>query len=107
MIEQIEDAKKIVDLFKKIKQKVPDEILKLANTAIDPDIQFNELLNHDLWKNTSIPEYDFNHSHMPDDAPVDPEDPSSWLNFFWIDDDLDYFVKETNIYIEFKNQKKK
>ena len=41
---------KIVDLFKKIKQKVPDEILKLANTSIDPDIQFNELLNHDLWK---------------------------------------------------------
>ena len=36
---------------------------------------------------------------MPDDAPVDPEDPSSCLNFFGIDDDLDYIVKETNIYI--------
>ena len=56
---------------------VPDEILKVANISIDPDTQFNELLNHDLWKNTSIPEYDFNHSHMPADAPVDPEDPSS------------------------------
>ena len=97
---------KIVDLYRKLNRDVPDEIIKLANTSIDPDTQFNEMLNHDLWKNTSIPEYDVHHSHMPDGALVDPEDPSSWFNFFWIDEDMDYFVKETNIYIEFKNQNK-
>ena len=43
---------------------------------------------------------------MPADACVDPGDPSSWLNFFWIHNDLEYIVKETNKYIAFKNRKK-
>merc|ERR1712121_71222 len=54
LIEKIKDAKQKVDLRKKLNQKVPDEILTLANTCIDPDIQFNDMLNHDFWKKTLV-----------------------------------------------------
>ena len=102
---QIESAKTIVELYRQMNWTVPDDVFELANSSIDLDTQFNDMLKHDLWKDTSIPEYDVYHSHMPDGAPVDPEDPSSWFNFFWQDEDMDYFVQETNLYIECKNLK--
>ena len=58
-------------------------------------------------KKTSIPEYDFDHNHMPDDACVNVNDPSSWFDFFWPHDDMDYYVTETNKYITLKNKEKK
>ena len=82
LIERINDAKQFVDLCKKLNQKVSDEILTLANTNLDPDLEFHEQVNHDLWKKTEIPEYDLHHDHMPADANVKLNDPSSWFDFF-------------------------
>merc|ERR1712121_40365 len=50
LIKRINDAKQFVDLCKKLNQKVSDEILTLANTNLDPDLEFHEQVNHDLWK---------------------------------------------------------
>merc|ERR1712121_229361 len=69
---------------------VPDDVFELANSSIDLDTHFNDMLKHNLWKDTSIPEYDVYQSHMPDSAPMDPEDSSSRFNFFWQDEDMDY-----------------
>ena len=57
-------------------------------------------------KNTTITVYDVNQHHMPVDANYDPEDPSSWFEFFWPDDTLEYIVKQSNLYIKKKNLKK-
>ena len=55
---------------------------------------FNDLLKHDLWKDTTITEFDVTQSHMPPDADLDPEDPSSWFGFFWQDEDLEYILEK-------------
>ena len=57
--------------------------------------------------------YEKDTSHFPDNLPdkltLDPDDPDSFLNFFWQDEDLEKIVKETNKYIDkkiIKNNKK-
>ena len=58
-------------------------------------------------KKNKIPEYDFNHDHMPADACVNVDDPSSWFDFFWPRDHIEYYVSESNKYIALKNKEKK
>merc|ERR1712121_375409 len=46
--ERINDAKQFVYFSKKFNLEVSDEILTLANTNLDPDLEFHEQINHDL-----------------------------------------------------------
>ena len=55
----------------------------------------------------NIPEYDLNHDHMPADANVRLNDPSSWFDYFWPRDHIEYYVSESNKYIALKNKGRK
>ena len=50
LIERVKQAKDIVDLYVKYKRDPPANMVKLANTPLDPDQQYHEMVNHDLWK---------------------------------------------------------
>ena len=101
-----EQAKILMEAYSKIEIKVPDNILKLANTPKDLDTMFNDFLQHSFWKNTTITSYDVTQHHLPSD--VNPEDPRDFFfTFFWTDTLLEHIVKETNIYIAKKNASKK
>ena len=50
--------------------------------------------------------HDKDTSHFPD-KPLDPDDPDSFLNFFWQDEDLEKIVIETNKYIDKKIERRK
>ena len=84
---------------------VPDNINDIVNPK-DLDQIFDNALKHEFWKNNAIPVYDVDKSHMPSDVELDPSNPDSFFNFFWRDEDLEKIVKETNLYIQKKNQKK-
>ena len=58
LMTQIERAKSIVELYRQMKWTVPDDVFELANSSIDLDTQFNDILKHEQWKDTSILEYD-------------------------------------------------
>ena len=51
LITRINKAKDCVAFLKTFDEVIiPDNILKLANTNLDPDLEFHEQVNHDLWK---------------------------------------------------------
>ena len=66
----------------------------------------NNAINHVNWKDNTIPVYDMHKSHFPeelyDELELDPDEPDSFFNFFWQDEDLAKIVIETNKYIDKK-----
>ena len=84
---------------------LPTDVDEVLNPS-DLDAKLINLLQHKYWKENSIPVYDKDTSHFPD-KPLDPDDPDSFFNFFWQDEDLEKIVQETNKYINKKKKRKK
>ena len=71
-------AQALMAFYRQFNMPIPPNII--ANSIPkDLNTEFNELLQHDFWKNTTIPLY-VNQSHMPFD--VNPVVPSDWFYFF-------------------------
>ena len=64
---------------------VPPSVKRILNTTSVNELLTNAL-KHDNWKDNSIPVYEKDQSHFPDDLPdkltLDPDDPDSFFNFF-------------------------
>ena len=99
-------AQDLAAIFMKYGKRIPDDINEVVNPK-DLDTKINNALKHHFWKNNSIPVYDKDTSHFPSDIFMDPSEPDSFFNFFWLDKDLQQIVKETNKYITKKNKDKK
>ena len=82
----------------------PPNIIKIAKST-PPDTHFNKLLQHTFWHNHPIPLYDVNQSLLH--SGENPENPNDWFDFFWPVSVLEHIVKETNIHITKKIDKKK
>ena len=102
----------MAEFCKSAKIAVPPVVNEVLNSAGLDEILTNAL-QHDNWKDNSIPVYEKDQSHFPDDLPdsdklnLDPDDPDSFFNFFWQDEDLEKIVKETNKYIDKKIKRRK
>ena len=99
-------AQDLAAIFKKHGKPIPDNINEVVNPK-DLDARLNIALQHAYWKQNSVPVYDKDTSHFPSEILMDPSDPDSFFNFFWLDEDLELIVKESNKYISTKNWKKK
>ena len=80
-------------VFKKHGKPIPVNIDEVVNSK-DMDARLNIALQHVYWKHNSIPVYDKDTSHFPSDIFMDPSEPDSFFNFFWLDEDLELIVKE-------------
>ena len=101
----LSEAQQLAEFCKRSKMAVPPTVKEILNSAGMNEILTNAL-QHDNWKDNSIPVYEKDKSHFPDYLPdkldLDPDDPDSFFNFFWQDEDLEKIVKETNKYIDKK-----
>ena len=86
-------------------KRIPDDINEAVNPK-DLNTKLNNALKHQFWKNNSIPVYDKDKSHLSSDIDLGPSEPDSFLNFFWLDEDLELIVKESNKYSSKKIEKK-
>ena len=60
----------------------------------DNDTKLYNLLQHEFWEDNSIPVY-YNDPHWHDIS-LNPDEPESYVNYFWQDEDLLKIVRETN-----------
>ena len=100
----LEMAQKIAQVFLDEGHPVP----KLYNDIINPtDInkKLYNLLQHEFWKDNTIPEYYENNPDGPG-LSLDPDKPEEFVNHFWPDIDLMPIVRNSNKYIDKKNRLK-
>ena len=105
-------AQDLAKIFLENKMELPKDIDEIINPT-DNDTKLYNLLQHEFWEDNSIPVYDkstplFSDPDDPNwfDISLDPDDPDSFLNFFWQDKDLAKIVVQTNKYIDKKNKLK-
>ena len=83
----------------------PPCVIQTLSTTNKDDLLTNDL-SHDKWNDNTIPVYDINKSHFTDalyiEFNLDPDEPESFFNFFWPDEDINKIVTETNKYIDKK-----
>ena len=99
-------AQELAAIFKRHEKPLPFNIDEVVNPK-DLDARLNIALQQVYWKHNSIPVYDKGTSHFPSDIFLDPSESDSFFNFFWLDEDLDLIVKESNENISKKKSKKK
>ena len=96
-------AKAIAKIYLDRKMSPPEDVYEILNPK-DIDSKLHNLLQHEFWGENSIPVYD-NDPHWHDIS-LNPDEPESYVNYFWQDEDLLKIVRETNKYIDKKNKLK-
>ena len=97
-------AQKLAKIYIDNKIDLPPDIDEIVNPK-DIDRKVYNLLQHAFWRENSVPVYD-NDPHWHHIS-LNPDEPESFVNYFWQDEDLLKIVRETNKYIDKKNQLKK
>ena len=94
---------KLAKVYIEEKRDLPPNIDEIVHPKDINQKLFN-LLQHEFWKGNSIPVYQ-NDSEWQDIS-MNPDEPESFVNYFWQDKDLLTIVSESNKYINKKNQLK-
>merc|ERR1711867_393436 len=97
----LEVAMKLANVYIEGKLDVPPDIDEIVHPKDINQKLFN-LLQHEFWTETSVPMYE----NEWQDISMNPDEPESFVNYFWQDKDLLKIVRESNKYIDKKNQLK-
>ena len=105
-------AQDLAKIYLEHNWQLPKDVDEILNPS-DLDTKLYNLLQHEFWEENSIPVYDKSTPHFSDpddpnwfDISLDPDDPDSFLIFFWLDKDLAKILLQTNRYIDKKNKLK-
>ena len=83
--------------------------MQAAMGNADKDTLLTNAINHEKWKDNTLPVFDVNKSYFSNEIytanKLDVESPESFFNFFWPDDYIEVIVKETNKYIDKKHNR--
>ena len=88
--------------------EVPDYIQAAIDTA-DKDTLLTDAINHEKWKDNTLPIFDVNKSYFSNKIytsnNLSVDAPETFFNFFWPDENIEVIVKETNNYIDKKHNR--
>ena len=86
-------------------ENLPPCVSDTLNATSENNLLYNAL-SHNKWKDNTIPVYDIIQSHFTaelyDELELDPDEPETFFNFFWQDEDLKKIVYEIHSYIDKK-----
>merc|ERR1712121_453310 len=96
----LDTAKVITKIYLDKKMDPSKDVDEILNPK-DIDSKLYDILQHEFWGDNSIPVYDNDPNWH--DISMNPDEPESFVNYFWQDEDLLKIVVETNKYIDKKN----